>query len=213
MTPPNSEEPPPRPHSSSRPESRAEGGQLTRLLASCSAGDEGAFDRLIPLVYSDLKRIAHRRLRGERADHTLDTTAVVHEAYLHLVDAATATWRDRAHFFAVASRVIRHVLIDYARRRDALKRGGDRLRVPLRENTASREPRTVDLLALDEALEELADHDERMARIVECRFFGGMTMEETSEAVGVSLRTAERDWTRARAHLYRMLNEAGDDGS
>lgn len=182
-------------------------GQLTRLLAACSDGDAQAFDRLIPLVYADLRDIAHRRLGSEREGHTLDTTAVVHEAYLQLVNQATATWRDRAHFFAVASRVIRHVLIDYARRRDAAKRGGGRLRVPLREDMTGQEPRTVDLLAVDQALSELADHDPRMAQVVECRFFGGMTMVETAAAVGVSQRTAEREWTRARAHLYSMLSE------
>lgn len=212
MTPPSSN-PDPGPHPSAGSEGEGEEGQLTRLLASCSAGDEEAFDRLIPLVYADLRGIAHRRLRSERAGHTLDTTAVVHEAYLQLVNQVTATWRDRAHFFAVASRVIRHVLIDYARRRDAQKRGGGRLQVPLREGMTGEEPRTVDLLAMDEALSELAEHDERMARVVECRFFGGMSMAETAAAVGVSQRTAERDWTRARAHLYRTLSESTDDGS
>lgn len=187
--------------------------ELTRTLAACSGGDTGAFDRLIPLVYSDLRGIAHRRLRSERTGHTLDTTAVVHEAYLQLVNQATASWEDRAHFFAVASRVIRHVLIDYARRRGAAKRGGDRLQVPLRDDMESQQPRTVDLIALDEALSVLAEHDERMARVVECRFFGGMTMTETATAVGVSLRSVERDWTRARAHLYQMLSETSNDES
>lgn len=181
-------------------------GRVTRLLTSCSAGDDEAFDRLIPLVYTDLRSIAHRRLRSERDGHTLDTTDVVHEAYLRLANEATATWRDRAHFFAVASRVIRHVLVDYARRRDAKKRGGEQIRVPLDDNLAGDEPRFVDLITLDKALTELARRDERMAKIVECRFFGGMTMEETGEAVGVPLRTAERSWSRARAHLYAMLS-------
>lgn len=212
MTPPPSE-PAGSPSRSSAEESQPEEGQLTRLLASCSDGDESAFDRLIPLVYADLKAIAHRRMRTERAGHTLDTTAVVHEAYVQLVNQATATWRDRAHFFAVASRVIRHVLIDYARRRNAEKRGGGRFQVPLREAMTGEEPKTVDLLALDEALAELAEHDERMAQVVECRFFGGMTMEETAAAVGVSQRTAERDWTRARAHLYRTLRGTTDDAT
>lgn len=188
-----------------------EEGSLTRLLSACSEGDPEAFDRLIPLVYSDLRAIAHRRLRSERDGHTLNTTAVVHEAYVQLVAQATATWRDRAHFFAVASVVIRHVLIDYARHRDAAKRGGGRLRVPLRDDMAGEKPRTVDLLALDEALSELADRDAPMAKVVECRFFGGMTMEETAAAVDVSQRTAERLWTRARAHLYRMLSEEPED--
>lgn len=209
---PQTSEPGPDPPPAAGSEVRTQ-GQVTRLLASCSEGDDEAFDRLIPLVYADLKGIAHRRLCSERADHTLNTTAVVHEAYLQLVDGSTATWQDRTHFLAVASRVIRHILIDYARRRGAIKRGGDRLRIPLHENVVGQEPRTVDLVAVDEALQELARHDERMARIVECRFFGGMTMEEAGAAVGVSLRTAERAWTRARAHLYRALSESPDDGS
>lgn len=212
MSPPTSREGPERivPEGSGLP---AEAGQITRLLESCTEGHPEAFDRLIPLVYTDLKAIARRRLRRERSGHTLDTTAVVHEAYLQLVDQATATWESRAHFFAVASKVIRHVLIDYARRRDALKRGGDRLRVPLDDDIPGEEPRTIDLLALDQALRDLTDLDDRMGRVVECRFFGGMTMEETAEAVGVSLRTAERTWTRARAHLYRMLDGSETDGS
>lgn len=209
MTPPTSDAVP----SQSVPGSGETGheGQVTRLLTSCSEGDEQAFDQLIPLVYADLRNIAHRRLRNERDGHTLDTTDVVHEAYLRLADEATATWRDRAHFFAVASTVIRHVLVDYARRRAAKKRGGERIRVPLDENLAGDQPRFVDLITLDEALTELARRDERMARIVECRFFGGMTMEETGEAVGVSLRTAERAWSRARAHLYAMLSPPETD--
>jgi RNA polymerase sigma factor (TIGR02999 family) len=180
--------------------------EVTRLLTECSNGDREAFDRLIPLVYGDLRRIAHHRLAGERKDHTLDTTAVVHEAYLHLVHQATATWRDRAHFFAVAARVIRNVLIDYARARAAAKRGAGALRIPLREELeGGGDPDTVELLALNDALGELAELDPRLERIVECRFFGGMTMKDTAEALGVSLRTAERDWTRAKAHLYRSL--------
>lgn len=181
-------------------------GEVTRLLAHCSNGDRDAFDRLIPLVYEDLRRIAHRRLASERPDHTLSTTAVAHEAYLHLVHQATATWRDRAHFFAVAARVIRNVLIDYARARATGKRGAGALRIPLREDLEGRgDPDTIELLVLDEALGDLASVDPRLERIVECRFFGGMTMKDTAEALGISLRTAERDWTRAKAHLYRLL--------
>jgi len=182
------------------------GGEVTRLLSDCSSGDRAAFDRLIPLVYEDLRRIAHRRLAGERDGHTLNTTAVAHEAYVHLVNQATASWRDRAHFFAVAARVIRNVLIDYARARATAKRGAGALRIPLREDLdGGAEPDTIELLALDEALADLAALDPRLERIVECRFFGGMTMADTAEALGISLRTAERDWTRARAHLYRSL--------
>jgi len=181
--------------------------ELTRLLAHCSNGDRNAFDRLIPVVYEDLRRIAHRRLASERQDHTLNTTAVVHEAYLHLVNQATANWQDRVHFFAVAARVIRNVLIDYARARATGKRGAGALRVPLREDLDAVDERdTIELLALDEALNELSNLDPRLERIVECRFFGGMTMKDTAQAMGISLRTAERDWTRAKAHLYRSLD-------
>jgi RNA polymerase sigma factor (TIGR02999 family) len=180
-------------------------GEVTQLLSECSRGESDAFDRLIPLVYEDLRRIAHKRLRAERAGHTLGTTAVVHEAYLQLVDQATATWRDRAHFFAVAARVIRHVLVDYARRRGAQKRGGGALRLPLREELTGSDPQTVELLALEQALNRLARYDPRLERVVECRFFGGMTMEDTATALGVSQRTAERDWTRAKAYLYQAL--------
>ena len=182
-----------------------ESDPVTRLLADCAAGDREAFDRLVPLVYDDLRRIAHGRLAAERSGHTLNTTAVVHEAYVQLVNQATATWRDRAHFFAVAARVIRHVLIDYARARGAEKRGGGALHIPLREERDGRAPDTVDLLALEEALSALAQRDARLERMVECRFFGGMTMRDTAEALGVSLRTAERDWTRAKAYLYQAL--------
>lgn len=180
-------------------------GEITALLQQSAEGDRDAFQRLIPLVYGDLKGIAHRRLRNERSDHTLGATAVVHEAYLQLVPQATTTWQDRVHFFAVAARVIRHVLVDYARRRGAKKRGGSAIHVPLREELTGEAEETVDLLALDEALDALAEMDPRLRDVVECRFFAGMTMAETAEALAVSKRTAERDWTRARAYLYRVL--------
>ena len=187
------------------PSRQPERDSIDSFLAECSAGDDAAFDRLIPFVYEDLRRIAHRQLAGERVGHTLSTTAVVHEAYLQLVNQATATWRDRAHFFAVAARVIRHVLIDYARTRGRQKRGGGTIQIPLSEQLDGRGPDTVDLLALEEALSELARHDPRLDQIVECRFFGGMTMKDTAEALGLSLRTVERDWTRAKAYLYQAL--------
>lgn len=187
------------------PSHSPEPGPVTRLLGECAEGDPEAFDRLIPLVYEDLRKIAHRRLAHERAEHTLSTTAVVHEAYLKLVNQATATWRDRAHFFAVAATVIRHVLVDYARARDTAKRGGGAIRIPLSDDLDGVEPATIELLALEEALEKLARRDPRLERVVEYRFFGGMTMEDTAAAVGVSLRTAERDWARAKAYLYRTL--------
>ncbi|MFW6089166.1 MAG: sigma-70 family RNA polymerase sigma factor [Gemmatimonadota bacterium] len=177
---------------------------MTRLIRACADGRDEAFDSLIELVYDDLRRIAHRTLRGERRGHTLDTTALVHEAYLKLVPQAEASWRDRAHFFAVASRVIRHILIDYARRRNADKRDGG-VRVTFREDLARSDPAGVDLLALDEALERLAAHDERLVRIVECRFFGGMTIDETASVLDISPRTVDRGWARARTYLYRDL--------
>jgi RNA polymerase sigma factor (TIGR02999 family) len=182
--------------------------QVTRLLEDYSAGDESVVDGLIPLVYPDLRRIAHRRLRSEPAALTLDTTALVHETYLNLVDQTRCDWNDRAHFFAVASRLMRRVLIDYARRKKAEKRGGGAVRVTLQEEMAATDPRFGDLLALDDALEELSAHHERMGRVVECRFFGGMTVEETAAALDVSTRTVERDWTRARAYLKRKLRPA-----
>ena len=183
---------------------------ITRLLGECAEGDRDAFDRLIGLVYDDLRAIAHRRLAEERPDHTLNTEALVHEAYLRLADQATATWQHRAHFFALAATVIRRILVDHARSRGAAKRGGDVVKVPLRDDIDGQEPRAVELLALDEALETLGRRDERLRKVVDCRFFGGMTMDDTAEALGVSLRTAERDWTRARAYLYQAL---GTDAS
>lgn len=175
------------------------------MLASIREGDTDALRRLVPLVYDDLRAIAHGRISGERNDHTLDTTAVVHEAYVRLVEGEGRAWRDRAHFFAVASRVMRHILIDYARMKGAKKRGGGVVPIPLGEVDAGRAPDFVDVLELHDALERLSMHDERLERIVECRFFGGMSMEETAEALGVSVRTANRDWRRARAYLYDAL--------
>lgn len=183
---------------------------IARLLTECARGDRQAADRLFSLVYEDLRALAHRQLRREEAGHTLNTTALVHEAYLALVDQTRSGWRDRAHFLAVAARAMRHILIDYARARRSTKRGGAEIRVPLREELAPQEGDTrteIDLLALEEALVELSRHDERLGRMVECRFFGGLSVEETAEALGVGVRTVERDWTRAKAYLYQQLAE------
>ncbi|MGD8495174.1 MAG: sigma-70 family RNA polymerase sigma factor [Gemmatimonadales bacterium] len=190
---------------SGRPASARE---ITRLLDAHAAGDREALDRLIPLVYDDLRRIAHNRLRSERASHTLDTTAVVHEAYLRLVDVSDPSWNGRAHFFAVSSKLIRNLLIDYARRRKADKRGGGAIKIPLSGelDAVGDEPRSVDLLALDEALTALALRDPRLEQVVECRFFGGLSVRETAGVLDVSVRTVERDWTRAKAYLYRALS-------
>jgi RNA polymerase sigma factor (TIGR02999 family) len=184
------------------------GGEITVLLRRSASGDRDAFHSLIPLVYGDLKGIAHRRLKRERSGHTLNTTAIVHEAYLNLVPQATAEWKDRVHFFAVAARVIRHLLIDYARHKSAEKRGGSAIRVPLREDVAGgKEPNTVDLLTLGSVLDALAERDPQLRDVVDCRFFAGMTMEETAEALDLSKRSAERAWTRARTYLYQALSD------
>lgn len=184
-------------------------GQVTRLLRRWSAGEEEAFERLLPLVYGDLRAIAHRRLEGERSGHTLQTTALVHEAYLRLVDVEEVDWSDRAHFFAIASKIVRRVLVEYARRRNADKRGGTRTRVQLTPAAAEDDPRdqTLEVLALDRALTELARRDPRLEQVVEHRFFGGLSVEETAEVLDVSGRTVERDWRRARTYLYRALGE------
>lgn len=181
--------------------------QVTGLLKRWSGGDDEALDRLVPVVYDDLRRMAHRQLLNERGDHTLSTTGLVHESFLGLVGQEGTDWRDRAHFFAIASRAMRHVLIDYARRRSARKRGGDRVRVPLEPGMAARREPVEDLLAVEEALSRLEEKDPRLARVVECRFFGGMTVEETACALDSSVRTVERDWTRAKAYLNRLLTE------
>ena len=180
--------------------------QVTRLLMDFAGGDRSAFDRLMPLVYEDLQGIAHRRLAGERADHTLDTRALVHEAWIRMVDHATVDWQSRAHFYALSAGVIRRILVDHARARARVKRGGEAIRVPLRDDLDGAPTESaVDLLALDEALEALGERAPRLRRVVECRFFGGMSVQDTAEALGVSLRTVERDWTRAKAYLYRAL--------
>ena len=193
------------PVSDPRPSSPNE-GEITRLLEACAAGERDALDQLWPLVYDDLRAIAHKRLRLERREHTLNTTAIVHEAYMKLVDPQTATWRDRAHFFAVSAKVIRNLLIDYARERGAAKRGGGAIHLPISDELAGERPRTVELLALHEAMEALGRRDPRLEQVIECRFFGGMTMEETAETLDISISTAERDWRRARAYLYRALS-------
>jgi RNA polymerase sigma factor (TIGR02999 family) len=181
---------------------------ITTILARCRAGDRDAFDRLIPLVYEDLRRIAHRRLQAERTDHTLDTTALVHEAYLELADEGPVSWKDRVHFFAAAARVIRNVLVDYARQRNALKRGGQAIRVPLGPDVAGdgEKATAIDLAALDLALTELGRLDPGLERLVECRYFAGMTVRETAVALGSSERSVARDWNRAKAHLLLALS-------
>jgi len=182
---------------------------ITKILADLRAGDSSAVERLIPAVYASLHGIAARSLAHERNDHTLQPTALVHEAWLHLVEQSQRDWRNRAHFFAVAARIIRRVLVDHARMRASLKRRGDRERVKLEESAAEAAQPDVDLLALDEALHELAQLDARQARVVELRFFAGLEIDEVALALGVSPRTVKEDWRVARAFLSRRLAEDG----
>jgi RNA polymerase sigma factor (TIGR02999 family) len=184
----------------------------TQLLLDARAGDSAAFDRLFSHVYDALRVIAHRRLVDHRPGETLDTTALVHEAYLKLVDQTRSGWRDRAHFFALASRAMRFVVVDYARARTAQKRGGRERDVPLDAVQVAADERATDLLALADAVEELAGVSPELSRIVECHFFGGLTFDEIAEATGVSVSTVKRDWTRARAWLYRSMSPAAESG-
>jgi RNA polymerase sigma factor (TIGR02999 family) len=182
-------------------ESAAPAGRegVTQLLIAYRDGDRDAFDRLVPMVYEDLRRIARRQLRRGQPGQTLNTTGLVHEAYLKLVDPAKVDWQGRGHFLAVSARAMRQVIIGYARKRSAGKRGGGERPVTLDEAQIA-----VDEQA-DRALERLGGKDPRLARVVECRFFAGLSEEETAQALGVSLRTAQRDWMRARAWLKEEL--------
>jgi RNA polymerase sigma factor (TIGR02999 family) len=179
--------------------------QVTVLLEAFEGGDREALDRLLPLVYDELRRIAHRELRRERSDHTLSTTEVVHEAYLKLLDQDRLAPGEQVRFLAIAATAVRRALIEHARRRDALKRGGGQRPLTLDEEIAAHDG-TDRLLSLDEALTRLAELDERLARVVECRYFGGLTEEETAAALGVTARTVRRDWVKAKAWLYRELH-------
>lgn len=188
-------------------------GEVTLLLRAMRDGEAGAFDRLVPLVYDELRRIAHGHLRRHRPGQTLDTTGLVHEAYLKLAEQAGLDVRDRGHFLAVSARAMRQVLVDFARARTATKRGGpDAQRVPLEEAAAAVASQADLLLDIDRALEGLRAHSERLAQVVECRYFAGYSEEETAEALGTSLRTTQREWLRARAWLRRALEE-GPAGS
>jgi len=175
------------------------------LLRAWSDGDANALEQLTPIVYDELHRLARRYLRGERRDHSLQTTALVNEAYLRLVDHTRMEWQDRAHFFAVSAQVMRRILVDHARRRN-VKRGGGLRRVALEEATMIGGERPTDLAALDDALTSLAERDPRKAQVVEMRFFGGLSVEESAEVLGVSPVTVMRDWRTAKAWLYRELS-------
>lgn len=186
---------------------RSGADEITRLLRRHHAGDRDAFDRMVPLVYDQLRAIAHRQLRRDGPHGPLlDTTSLVQEAYLQLVGEHDVDWRDRGHFFAICARAMRRIMVDDARKRLAAKRGGDWVEVSLVPELAAADDRSQRLLEIDEALTRLADFNPRLARLVECRYFAGMTEEETAEAMQSSLRTVQRDWMRARAWLLKMLD-------
>lgn len=181
---------------------------ITLLLRAASSGERNDLDALMAAIYDDLRRLAVSHMRGERDDHTLQPTALVHEAYMKLVDQRSTDWKDRLHFFAVASRIIRRILIDHARERLAAKRGGGGERLRVDDMDPAAPVPGIDLLALDEALEELAAIDERQAKIVELRFFGGCSIEEVAELLSMGGRSVDRDWKAAKAWLYCRLSES-----
>lgn len=186
--------------------------EITGLLVAWGDGDESALERLIPLVYAELRQLAHRYMRRERPGHALQTTALVNEAYLRLVNWKEVQWQNRAHFFAVSAQMMRRILVDFARDRQYLKRGGGALRVSLGEATAIAECRGSDLVALDEALTALTEMDRRKGQVVEMRFFGGLSVKEVAEVMKVSEETVMRDWRLAKVWLFREVGrEAGSE--
>jgi RNA polymerase sigma factor (TIGR02999 family) len=185
--------------------------QLTQLLIAWSDGDELALEKLIPLVYQELHRIAHGYMGRERADHTLQTSALVNEAYLRLVDARTVRWQNRAHFFAVSAKIMRRILVDFARSKQNLKRGGGVRKVTLNEVLEITSDGGAEMLALDEALDRLAQLNPRQSRVVELRYFGGLKEDEIGEVLKISERTVRQEWSLARAWLYRELKHGVAD--
>jgi RNA polymerase sigma factor (TIGR02999 family) len=179
--------------------------EMTQLLVQWSNGDHSALDKLVPLVHEELRKLAHHYMRRERSNHTLQTTALVNEAYLRLIDQQGISFENRAHFFGIAARAMRQILVEYARGRAAAKRGGDLTRVELDEAALVSDEPAAEMVALDEALKELAEFDERLARVVELRFFGGLSVEESAEVLGVHPNTVIRDWSMAKAWLRRQL--------
>lgn len=180
--------------------------QVTELLARWRGGDKAALDALVPLVYDELRRLAHHYLQRERSDHTLQTTALVHEAYARLVGQNLPGWQNRAHFFAVSAQLMRQILVDYARNHRAAKRGGSACRLTLDDAESQAQRTDVDVVALDDALKSLAKIDPQQSRVVELRFFAGLSIEDTSEVLGISPSTVKRDWNTARVWLYRELD-------
>lgn len=181
--------------------------QITQLLVEWNNGDRVALEKLIPLVHAELHRIAHRHMAGERPGHILQTTALVNEAYMRLIDWKNVEWQNRAHFFGLAAQIMRHILVDFARAHAREKRGGGAVQVSLSQADNIDSERSADLVALDDALQALEKLDQRQARVVELRFFGGLNQEETAEALKVSVGTVRRDWIMAEAWLYRELHQ------
>jgi RNA polymerase sigma factor (TIGR02999 family) len=182
---------------------------VTQLLVEGSKGNREALDQLLPIVYEELRRQAARYLRRERAGHTLQTTALIHEAYIRLIDQRSVQWQNRAQFFGVAAQLMRRILVDHARTRKRAKRGGSNLRVSLDQAMAVTKDPDLDLIALDEALQRLAEIDAQQSRVVELRFFSGLSVEETAEVLGISPATVKRDWSVAKAWLHREIT--GDE--
>lgn len=190
-------------------------GEITQLLQGWRGGDRKALDALLPIVYKELRRLAHFQMRQERPDHTLQSSALVHEAYLRLLGENTPQWESRSHFFAIAAQLMRQILVDYARRRGAGKRGGGAVTLSLEdaEVLAPGKEKDLDVVALDDALKALAQIDARKAQVVELRFFGGLNFDQTAEVLGVSAVTVARDWSTARAWLHREMSHGTSDGS
>jgi RNA polymerase sigma factor (TIGR02999 family) len=179
--------------------------EITQLLMNWSQGDRAALDQLVPLVYPELRRLAKRHMGRENPDHTLQTSALINEAYLKLVDQQGVEWQNRAHFFAMAAQVMRHILVDHARTRNYAKRGGGAPKVALDEATTLTERRAAELIALDDALRGLAKLDERRSQIIELRFFGGLSLDETAEVMNISPSTVQREWRAAKAWLHHTM--------
>jgi RNA polymerase sigma factor (TIGR02999 family) len=182
--------------------------QITKLLLAWGQGENQALDDLMPIVYDELRRLAHHYMRGQPNRHTLQTTALVNEAYIRLIDTSRVNWQDRAHFFAISAQMMRRVLVDFARSKGSLKRGGDVIQITLDEQHASGSNKNeLDLVALDEALVDLAKLNNRQSRVVELRYFGGLSEEQVAEVLEISVRTVRRDWRVARAWLFRELKD------
>ena len=183
--------------------------EITQLLLAWNNGDRLALEKLMPLVHAELHRIAHRHMAAERPGHILQTTALVNEAYMRLIDWKNVEWQNRSHFFGLAAQIMRHILVDFARAYAREKRGGRGIRVSLLQADNIESQRSADLVALDDALQALEKLDQRQARVVELRFFGGLNQEETAEALQISVGTVRRDWSIAEAWLYRELHQGG----